>query len=296
MQKYIIITKFEGKTNISMKKILFATLAALLVLPLFGGNKGGSSQITVMSYNIRYGTAKDGTNSWEFRYPASAMMLDDQKPDVVGLQEALSFQVNYLKEYPGYYKGVGVGREDGKKEGEQMAILYNKKTIKLLKWGTFWLSETPDEPSVGWDASQKRSATWALLKDKESGKKFYYVNTHLDHKGWEARAKGLELIVERIASINPEGYPMVLTGDFNMTPDRPEFEGLNAKMQSAREIAPVTDHHATYNGWGKADKDIIDYIYINGFSKCISFETVLKPYMERKFISDHYPIKAVLEF
>ena len=173
MQKYIIITKFEGKTNIGMKKILFATLAALLVLPLFGGNKGGSSQITVMSYNIRYGTAKDGTNSWEFRYPASAMMLDDQKPDVVGLQEALSFQVNYLKEYPGYYKGVGVGREDGKKEGEQMAILYNKKTIKLLKWGTFWLSETPDEPSVGWDASQKRSATWALLKDKESGKKFY---------------------------------------------------------------------------------------------------------------------------
>ena len=89
---------------------------------------------------------------------------------------------------------------------------------------------------------------------------------------------------------------MILTGDFNMTPDRPEFEGLNAKMQSAREIAPVTDHHATYNGWGKADKDIIDYIYINGFSKCISFETVLKPYMERKFISDHYPIKAVLEF
>ena len=261
MQKYIIITKFEGKTNIGMKKILFATLAALLVFPLFGGNKGGSSQITVMSYNIRYGTAKDGTNSWEFRYPASAMMLDDQKPDVVGLQEALSFQVNYLKEYPGYYKGVGVGREDGKKEGEQMAILYNKKTIKLLKWGTFWLSETPDEP-----------------------------------KGWEARAKGLQLIVDRIASINPEGYPMVLTGDFNMTPDRPEFEGLNAKMQSAREVAPVTDHHATYNGWGKADKDIIDYIYINGFSKCISFETVLKPYMERKFISDHYPIKAVLEF
>ena len=297
MQKYIIITKFEGKTNIGMKKILFATLAALLVLPLFGGNKGGSSQITVMSYNIRYGTAKDGTNSWEFRYPASAMMLDDQKPDVVGLQEALSFQVNYLKEYPGYYKGVGVGREDGKKEGEQMAILYNKKTIKLLKWGTFWLSETPDEPSVGWDASQKRSATWALLKDKRYNKNYYYVNTHLDHIGKEARAKGLSLIVDRIDDINPEGYPMILTGDFNVKLGDPCLQSLVGRMESVRDIAPVTDSLITYNGWGAAGQDnVIDYIYESGFSAAPLFEGIRKSYENIPYISDHYPVAAILVF
>lgn len=278
-----------------MKKILFLLLAAALVLPLSARQKG-PAQLTVMSYNIRNGQAKDGTNSWQFRYPASAMMLDDQKPDVFGVQEAYDYQVKYLTEYPGYYKSVGVGRDDGKEKGEHMSIFYNKKTVKLLKWGNFWLSETPDEPSFGWDAKCRRTATWALLKDKKSGKKFYFVNTHLDHKGWEARKNGLKLIVDRIDSINPQGYPMILTGDFNMTPDRPEMEELNARMQDAREVAPITDHLATFHGWGKEDTEIIDYIYIKGWSKCISYETVRKSYGDWKFISDHYPIKAVLEF
>ncbi|MBR6933503.1 MAG: endonuclease/exonuclease/phosphatase family protein [Bacteroidales bacterium] len=281
-----------------MKKILLSLLVFLTVLPqaVLAGKKNEPARLTVMSYNIRNGEAKDGTNSWEFRYPASAMMLDDQKPDIFGVQEAYLYQVKYLTEFPGYYKSVGVGRDDGKTKGEYMSIFYNKKTVKMLKWGTFWLSETPDEPSFGWDAACRRTATWALLKDKKSGKKFYYVNTHLDHKGWEARRNGLKLIVDYIDKMNPKGYPMVLTGDFNMTPDRPEFEELNKRMQDAREVAPITDHLPTFNGWGKVDKDIIDYIFIKGWSKCISYETVRKPYMDRKFISDHYPIKAVLEF
>lgn len=281
-----------------MKKIilLLAVCAAFLPASVFAKKSQGAARITVMSYNIRMGKADDGTNSWQYRYPASAMMLDDQKPDVFGVQEAFDYQVKYLTDYPGYYKSVGVGRDDGKAAGEFMSIFYNKKTVKLLKWGTFWLSETPDKPSKGWDAACKRTATWALLKDKSSGKKFYFVNTHLDHKGWEARKKGLALIVDRIDSINPEGLPMVLTGDFNMEADRPEFEDLNKRMQNAREVSLVTDHHNTFNGWGKNNKAIIDYIYIKGWSRSISYETVTKPYMERKFISDHYPIKAVLEF
>ena len=279
----------------AMKKFFLLLMAAALVLPLSARQKG-PSQLTVISYNIRTGKADDGTNSWQFRYPTSAMMIDDQKPDVFGVQEAYDYQVQYLTEYPGYYKSVGVGRDDGKSKGEHMSIFYNKKTVKMLKWGTFWLSETPDVPSFGWDAKCRRTATWALLKHKKSGKKFYFVNTHLDHVGWESRKKGVKLIVDRIDSINPEGYPMVLTGDFNMTPDRPEMEELNTLMQDTREIAPVTDHYATFHGWGKVDKDIIDYIYVKGWSKCISYETIRKAYADRKFISDHYPIKAVLEF
>ena len=150
---------------------------------------------------------------------------------------------------------------------------------------------------MGWDAVCMRTATWALMQHKASGKKFYYVNTHLDHVGVEARRKGLELIVERIASMNPEGYPMVLTGDFNVTPDDPALTGLDAKMKSARRFAAKTDNGVTYHAWGKPENSaVIDHIYFSGFSSCPVFEVVTKPYMDRKFISDHYPVRAVLVF
>ena len=150
---------------------------------------------------------------------------------------------------------------------------------------------------MGWDAACFRTATWALLKDKASGKKYYYVNTHLDHVGWEARKNGMKLIVDRIDNINPKGLPMVVTGDFNMTYDRPEFDDMKKMMKNAREEAAKTDHHQTFNGWGKANPNsIIDFIWYKGFSSCPVYETITKPYMERKFISDHYPITATLVF
>ena len=123
-----------------MKKVIFVLMTALLALPFnVSAKKDKPADIKVISYNIRVGKADDGTNSWQYRYPASAMMIMDQKPDIFGLQEALDFQFKYLSEYCPGYKGVGVGREDGKHKGEHMAIFYNKKTIKLIKWGTFWL-------------------------------------------------------------------------------------------------------------------------------------------------------------
>ena len=281
-----------------MKRVFLVLMTALLALPFNAAAKSGKpADINVISYNIRVGKANDGTNSWQYRYPASAMMIMDQKPDIFGLQEALDFQFKYLEEYCPGYKGIGVGREDGRKEGEIMAIFYNKKTIKLIKWGTFRLSETPEKPSKGWDAACFRSATWALMKDKASGRKFYYVNTHLDHVGWEARKNGLKLIVDRIAEINPENYPMILTGDFNMRIERPEFDDLKKVMRNAREVAFKTDHHGTFNDWGKAaDDEIIDYIWFKGFSSCTEYETITKPYMNRAYVSDHYPIKATLIF
>lgn len=279
----------------TLKKVLLAVAAALTFIPAAVAGNGKPAEITVISYNIRMGNAKDGTNSWEYRYPASAMMIEDQKPDVFGLQEAFDFQVRYMDEYCRGYKCVGVGREDGKHKGEHMSIFYNTKTVKLLKWGTYWLSETPDKPSKGWDAMCMRTATWTLMKDKKSGRKFYYVNTHLDHVGVEARKKGLELIVNRIKEMNKEGYPMILTGDFNTKPDNHILDGLNSMMLSARNTAVKTDNGITYNGWGKKGK-ILDYIYYSGFSTCTLFEVVTKPYMERTYISDHFPIKAVLVF
>ena len=165
----------------------------------------------------------------------------------------------------------------------------------MLKWGTFWLSETPEKPSMGWDAACYRTATWALMKCKKTGNKFYFVNTHLDHVGVDARRNGLKLIVDRISQINPEGYPMVLTGDFNMSPESPELAGLDAVMSSTRKVAEKTDNHDTYNGWGRGS-GIIDYIYISGFGSCPEYETVVARYADRKFVSDHYPITATLIF
>lgn len=272
----------------------YMIVAALSLLPQFAS--GQSSELKVMSYNIRLGSADDGTNSWLYRCQATLDMLEDQKPDVIGLQEALEDQVRLLEEFTRDYDYVGVGREDGKKEGEYMAIFWNKKTVKLMKWGTFWLSETPEKPSKGWDAACYRTATWALMKDKRTGDKFYFVNTHLDHVGAEARKNGLKLIVDRIDQINPEGYPMVLTGDFNIKPAAPELKDLDSRMKSARKVAPKTDSHNTYNDWGKAKKDmIIDYIYISGFT-CLEYQTVTKKYAQRTYISDHYPISARLIF
>lgn len=280
-----------------MKKIALMLLAAVMVLPVFAGNKEKKEDNTlkVMSYNIRLGSANDGTNSWALRYPATAEMIEDQMPDIFGVQEALASQIRFIEDNFIDYKSVGVGREDGKKDGEHMSIFWNKKTVSLLKWGTFWLSETPEKPSMGWDAACKRTATWALMKCKKTGKKFYYVNTHLDHKGAEAQKNGLKLIVDRIDDINPEGYPMILTGDFNITPDNPNLVELDSKMHSVRKVAEKTDNHDTFNGWGKG-KGVIDYIYASGFSAYPEYQTVTKRYADRKFVSDHYPICAILVF
>ena len=280
-----------------MKRFLCLMMAAFIVLPQLAMAQKvdeGSEGLKVMSYNIRLGSANDGTNSWHLRYQATDQMLKDQRPDVFGVQEALEYQVRYIKEMCGY-ESVGVGREDGKKEGEFMSIFWNKKKVSMVKWGTFWLSETPKKPSKGWDAACFRTATWALMKDKKTGNKFYFVNTHLDHKGKEAQKNGLKLIVDKIAEINPEGYPMVLTGDFNIEPDNANLAELDQKMQSTRKIAAKTDSHDTFNGWGKG-KGIIDYIYVSGFSSCPEYQTVTKKYDNRKFISDHYPVSATLIF
>ena len=279
-----------------LRSILVLAAALCVLSPLGLSAQKAPAGITVMSFNIRQSVAKDGTNSWEYRYPASAMMIDDQKPDIVGVQEAMLDQVSYLKNIllPDY-KAIGVGREDGKQKGEHMEIFYNKKNIKVLKWGTYWLSETPDKPSKGWDAACYRTATWALMKDRQSGKKFYMVNTHLDHIGVVAREKGLQLICDRIAEMNKQGLSMVLTGDFNMDISDPSMAPVKKVLNNARTTAVKTDDHDSFNGWGKGS-GVIDYVWYTGFSSCTEFETVTKPYMDRAYVSDHYPVKAHLIF
>ena len=280
-----------------MKKsyLLLAFLAFVLALPFLGSCSKADKTLKVISYNIRMGTANDGDNSWDLRKEASVAMIEEQQPDIFGLQEAFDFQRKYLEENCPQYGAIGVGRDDGVLQGEQMSIFYNKEKFNLKEWGTYWLSPTPDSVSFGWDAACRRTATWCLLESKDGRRHFYYVNTHLDHVGVEARLKGLALIVERIGEMNKENWPMVLTGDFNVQPDDPCLMALDGKMLSARVTAKKTDDKGSYNAWGKESKPI-DYIFYSGFSKALSFETLDKSYAGKPFISDHYPVAAVLKY
>ena len=288
-----------------MRKMILALTALLCLLPLgtpahlaLAAKKTDKSDfngIKAMSFNIRTANAKDGTNSWEYRADAVLAMIQDQAPDVLGLQEALLRQVQPLIYFLDDYKWIGVGREDGKKDGEIMAILYNKKTTSLLKWGTYWLSETPDKPSKGWDAEYMRTATWALLKDKKTGKKYFLVNTHLDNSGAQARENGLALVIERIAAMNPDGYPLLLMGDFNMTLDDPSMAPAKKNLQNCRQIAAKSDDLDTCHDWGR-NFSAIDFIWEKGFGSCVEYETLTKEYGGRAYISDHYPILAKLIF
>lgn len=275
----------------------YLALICLLCLSSFASQAKIPSrdEVKVISYNIRFANKKDGDNVWQNRAKASPAMIRDYAPDVFGVQEALAVQLEYLDDKLPHYSFVGVGREDGKKKGETMAIFYNTRKVRLLDWGTYWLSETPDKPSRGWDADCKRTATWTLMEMKDSGRKFFYVNTHLDHRGDVAQQKGLELIVEHIAAMNPEELPMILTGDFNVTPEDPVLGGLNTRMLDARKTALKTDSRATFNAWGKS-ASIIDYIYYSGFTECAEYETIVRQYKGVLYISDHYPIVSRLVF
>ena len=278
-----------------MKRIFVLLLCALALVPYSCSKK--AETIKVMSYNIRYGTADDGEYSWPFRREAAAAMVLDQKPAVFGVQEALPMQLDYLQENCPAYRWVGVGREDGVSEGEHMAVFYDTTRVDLQKWGTYWLSETPDQPSFGWDAACRRTATWVLFKDLSAGRSFYFVNTHLDHVGVEARRRGLLLLVERIGAMNPDNLPMILCGDFNIYPDNPGLEELRSLMTDAREAAPVTDRGITWHNWGKAQgKGPIDFIWYKGFSSCEEFARVTESYLGQPYVSDHYPVTAVLKY
>lgn len=278
--------------------------------------KVGPKELKVISYNVRLGTAvkKDKDNCWDNRKPATRAMLQEQRPDVMGVQEAYDFQIDYISGAMPVYKNVGVGRDDGVNKGEHMSIFYDTTKVVLLDWGTYWLSETPDVPSKGWGAACKRTATWTKFRHISSGKEFFYVNTHLDHKSMLARRKGLALIVDNIAKMNPGGkLPMILTGDFNVRPQNVETLGdLDKIMLSARNTAKKRDTHGSFNGFGKYGASdaaptwegavplkacpILDYIYYSKFSKCKVFRVLDTPYAGIPYISDHYPIMSILKF
>ena len=272
----------------------YSVLFAGILLLLAACKPAGKNALTVMSYNIRYMNDRDGENSWAQRCSATPAMLNTVNPDIFGIQEAYPEQERYIVEQCPRYVAYGVGRDDGINKGERMSIFYNKEVLQMGDHGTWWLSETPEEPSYGWDAACRRTATWARMKDLRNGREFYFVNTHLDHVGDTARREGLKLIVNRIREMDAT-IPMVLTGDLNVEPADSCLMVLEGLMLSARATAETTDDTPSFNGYKEPQK-IIDYIYYSGFAKAESFRVVTETYEDKPFISDHYPIVSKLKY
>ena len=277
-------------------KIRFVILLSLAVLLLCGGcgSREKDVEIKYISYNIRYANTSDGDNAWDIRKPATKEMIEREQPDVFGLQEALIGQLQYIDSNFPQYSRVGVGRDDGKEDGEFMAVYYRNDKFKLMENGDFWLSETPDECSMGWDAACKRIVTWAKLKDKETGKVFYAFNTHLDHVGEVAREQSILLIVKKIDEIvKKDKAPVFLSGDFNSNVNSAIFDPLKNIMKDSRAILPESEWIPTYNSFGNGGDSMIDYIFYKN-AEVLDFKTLNGDY-GKPYISDHYPVMAKMK-
>ena len=271
------------------KNILCALLA--LILPFLGigipelGTKGPEDTeiVRIMSFNVR-----DGEFDREEIVP---QVVADYMPDSVGFQECEGTWYLTLKTYLPDYKIIGVGRWTGIKQlGESTAIIYRKDKYKLVDWGTFWLSETPYIPSIGWDANYARTCTWAILENKESGEQYAHFNTHLDNGGVEARQKGLEMILSRIAELD---MPVVLTGDFNFTTGTALYRQLTADLKNVSSVAQVADSGGTAHGYaGGIGTAPIDFICINNKVESVKTYKIIREKYNDRYVSDHYPIYA----
>ena len=267
-----------------------ALSAALLAVSAMAQS---ATEVSVMSFNIRGESDNDGTNSWAFRYVAVSMMLEDTAADLVCFQEATNDQLKYFADVFSKYKWTGVGRDDGKKKGEFTSFLYNSKELSIGKSGTFWLSETPDKASSGWGADHPCDAVWAIFKEKQSGKSFLAVNTHIDVEDPDYRKQALDLIMQKIQELNTGNLPVVLAGGFNMEDGDENMAAVKASLQNARGAAFSTDDVRTYHNYGKVSQTI-DHIYFGGFSSCQEFKTITARYNDRAYVSDHNPIQATL--
>lgn len=256
-------------------------------------NEQTSASIKVMSFNLRFGTANDGPDRWLVRGPRLISALQKRQPELLGVQEALSFQVRQLLDAFPQWKSIGVGRENGKKKGEFSAIFYDSRRFVALDSGTFWLSETPQVPgSKSWNSECVRICTWAQLRDKNTQRSFYIFNTHLDHKSQAARANGMELILRRIAKRGISD-PVILTGDLNAGEENP----VNARIHDAgfrdsfRAVHPDARNVGTTNGFQNRHDRKIDYIYVDPAWQVARAEIVLDK-VDGRWISDHMPVTA----
>ncbi|MDT0688718.1 endonuclease/exonuclease/phosphatase family protein [Salegentibacter sp. F188] len=251
----------------------------------------------LMTYNIKYANEKDGENSWSKRKKSLTSLMQFYAPDIFGLQEALHEQLDYFKEHLPGYSYIGTGRnEDGK--GELTPVLYKTEKFEVLESNTFWLSETPEKYSKGWDAAYPRICTYVLFQEKGTGKKFWHFNTHLDHRGDKAREESVKLLWQKIEEVNLKNYPVILTGDFNLEPESKSIKYLSKKLNDSKTISKEAPFgpDKTFNAYEYNELPIsrIDYIFISEGVE-VSKYGVLNNSYDQKYPSDHFPVMVQLQ-
>lgn len=279
-------------------RIGLACLATAVVVALAAAPRALAPEpLTVMTFNIRYGTADDGPDRWELRRGQLIDLLKAQDPDVIGLQEALHFQIDeILAALPGY-RMVGVGRTDGGQGGEYAAILYRASRLSVRRTSTFWFSDTPEiVKSNTWGAALERICTWALLDDQQ-GTPFYIFNLHFDHVSQPAREKSVGLLLDRIAARSP-ALPVVVTGDFNTGEANPATRAmLKLFRDSFRLVHPNATEVGTANQF-KLDMttgDKIDYVFVEPATEVLSAD-IVRSAAAGRYPSDHFPVVARIRF
>ncbi len=271
----------------------------IFVIMLFGAIALKAQDLNVMTFNIRLAIDSDKENAWTHRKDDVIKLLNYYEPDAFGVQEAVPQQMKDLKMGLAHYNFVGVGRDDGANSGEYSAIFYNQLKLEVLKSGTFWLSETPEKPSKGWDAAYNRICTYALLQTKNGKKKFWMFNVHFDHVGDVAREESTKLILHKIKEMNKQDLPVVLTGDFNLTEDTTPIKILSTNLEDTyhRCQKPAYGPSGTFTGFNinEPAKNRIDYIFVKGVA-CLSHRIINDRRENLLYPSDHFPIITSLKF
>lgn len=262
-----------------------------------------ASSITVMTYNIRLDVASDGENRWDNRKETLAGLIRYHAPGIVGVQEALRHQIDFLEKALPEYAWFGIGRDDGKNAGEFMAVLYRKDLFEVLQSSTFWCSPIPSSPGLGWDAACNRVVTWGKFRQKQHTREFYLYNTHLDHVGSTARKESARLLMDSVQAVD-EHVPVIITGDFNSVPSDQPYQTIIEKRKNRRMVdtksvsrQPHYGPNGTFNAFNIRDYavDPIDYIFVSEGANVKTHGTITDSFHGR-FPSDHFPVISTIQF
>ena len=257
-----------------------------------GFEQKSEDALRVMSFNIR--CTNVGSASWEDRIGIVSQTMLDSEADSIGVQEATPEWMATLKNTVfEKYAYVGVARDDGANEGEYSAIFYLKDKYDVIDSGTFWLSKTPEKPSLGWDAACKRICTWVHLKDKESGEEYVHMNSHFDHIGIAARENSVKMILEKAKTFTD--LPVVFTADMNVKEGSDNYNQFTQSdyFYDTKHLAPDTMDYCTYHDTKpqKHKDDVIDYVMVNNKFEALSYKVVTEG-IDGEYVSDHFPIYA----
>jgi endonuclease/exonuclease/phosphatase family metal-dependent hydrolase len=276
------------------KLLIFFTFLALI------GKLSIAQTYITGTFNIRLDTEADKENQWKNRAAVVSQLIDFHDFDVLGTQEGFHHQLqDILKALP-QYAVYGKGRDDGEQAGEHSAILYKKDKFELLAQGDFWLSETPEKPTLGWDAKCcKRICSWVYLKDKKTKKSFYFFNAHYDHQGVTARKESSKLILEKIKAIAKD-KPVIFTGDLNGNHNSDPYliiANSDILKDTYQQVKQPYANSNSFNGFGTQLKgnSIIDHVFVSKHFKTHKWGLLTDSY-QGKYPSDHFPVLVKVGF